>query len=311
MEKRALSSLAGIPAVHISATPRHRNILAVVGDPIDRHCLSEALSSDPNYTLRFAETGAEAHSLLAEQEGVDLFFCDLSGPDSSGAELIASLRMQGERAPIMALLSDRSFESLARALNAGADDWLVLPVNPHDLCSAASQLIARFSERERRSEKRAALSGAAVALIDRDGPALQMTAHTDSAQIESFLRFGERLATGELPPVEQMYLRQALEELVQNAKEWGNRFDAAKKVRLECSLKPDRIVFGIEDEGEGFDPTVVPDPSIDPRAHIRHRIASGKRMGGWGLFIARKRMDELEFNARGNRVRIAKFFRRA
>src|SRR5205814_5138245 len=100
-------------------------------------------------------------------------------------------------------------------------------------------------------------------------------------------------------------------ELVQNAKEWGNRFDPKKNIRLGLRMAPDRIVLRIEDQGAGFDPALVPDPSIDPKAHIQSRIASGKRMGGWGLFIARKRMDELSFNQAGNAAYITKFLARA
>jgi hypothetical protein len=50
------------------------------------------------------------------------------------------------------------------------------------------------------------------------------------------------------------------------------------------------------------------DPSLDPAAHIRERRTSGKRMGGWGIFLARKMVDEVTFNRRGNIVFLTKYF---
>ena len=234
--------------------------------------------------------------------------------NSADWALIAKLRSEGERAPILVMLQKAELKSLVQALAAGADDFLLESADPSELCHTISMLITRSAERERADghARGAPLCGASVAIEQRaDGPALVMSAPTHSAQLESFLRFGERLAASALSPNEQMYLHLALEEIVQNAKEWGNQFDPSKKIRMACSLKRDRVVFSIEDEGEGFDPLSIPDPSIDPKAHIERRLASGKRIGGWGLFIARKRMDEVVFNEKGTGVHMSKLFKNA
>jgi serine/threonine-protein kinase RsbW len=51
----------------------------------------------------------------------------------------------------------------------------------------------------------------------------------------------------------------------------------------------------VRDSGSGFDFTAVPDPS-DP-AHILVP-------GGRGVFLMRRLVDQLEYNGRGNEVRL-------
>jgi len=106
-------------------------------------------------------------------------------------------------------------------------------------------------------------------------------------------------------------IRLAIDEIGENAVEWGNREDRSKKIRLQYRMLPDRIVFRIEDEGEGFDVDAVADPSKDPFAHIMERMTEGKRMGGYGIFMTKKVMDDVIFSRRGNVVMMTKRLRKA
>src|SRR5262249_37035648 len=158
--------------------------------------------------------------------------------------------------------------------------WLQKPFDLNELRRSVSLLSSRALDRVQASDKMVQYYDAQVSWSERGSVStLEVTAPTLSAQIDGFERFVERLAAPTLSDTEVMYLHMALEELVQNAKEWGNRFDPKKNIRLGLRLAPDRITLRIEDEGEGFDPASVPDPSIDPKEHIRRRLQSGKRMG--------------------------------
>lgn len=87
--------------------------------------------------------------------------------------------------------------------------------------------------------------------------------------------------------------RVALTEALSNAMIYGNGGDPFKRVRIEVSLKDGLMAARITDEGGGFDPGGVPDPTT-PR-NIR-------RVGGRGLFLMRQLMDEVRYNDRGNSV---------
>jgi anti-sigma regulatory factor (Ser/Thr protein kinase) len=58
-------------------------------------------------------------------------------------------------------------------------------------------------------------------------------------------------------------------------------------------------VVSVLDEGEGFDPSRVPDPTAEENL--------GKDRGR-GLFLVRNFVDEVRHNAKGNRVTIIKKF---
>ena len=121
--------------------------------------------------------------------------------------------------------------------------------------------------------------------------------------------FGE-LVDAEFEEGERDDLRYALNEICQNAWEWGNRKDAGRKIRVSYCIFAGQVVIKIEDEGEGFDPGTVPDPSRNLRGFLVERAAAGKRPGGFGLHMVKKIMNQVVFNEKGNIVILSKELKR-
>ena len=92
-------------------------------------------------------------------------------------------------------------------------------------------------------------------------------------------------------------VRLALEEALVNAIKHGNRLDPAKNVRVQWCVDDVRVVIEIEDEGEGFDPGDVPDPTADENL---------ERPCGRGIHLMRAFMTSIEYLDRGNRVVLIK-----
>src|SRR6185312_4534394 len=95
-------------------------------------------------------------------------------------------------------------------------------------------------------------------------------------------------------------IKLALEEALVNAIKHGNQMDRAKKVRIAYQLLADRFHVQITDEGPGFDPSDVPDPTA---------FENLERPCGRGLMLMRHYMTEVAFNERGNSVHMSKTFR--
>ena len=85
----------------------------------------------------------------------------------------------------------------------------------------------------------------------------------------------------------------ALDEAFVNAVKHGNKFDTAKLVRISADVSPKEARFTVEDEGEGFDISSIPDP-LDPENLFK--------TSGRGVLIIHNVMDEVKYNERGNRV---------
>lgn len=93
----------------------------------------------------------------------------------------------------------------------------------------------------------------------------------------------------------ELNFRVGVTEALANAVLYGNESDPEKTVRIEVALDHHRIEVRVTDEGEGFDPESVPDPT---------RPENIEAAGGRGLFLIRHLMDFTEFNDRGNTVRM-------
>jgi serine/threonine-protein kinase RsbW len=85
----------------------------------------------------------------------------------------------------------------------------------------------------------------------------------------------------------------AAEEALVNAIHHGNGCDATKSVHVVCLLSDDRIRIEITDEGRGFDPAKLPDPTCGDHLHAPC---------GRGVMLMRAFMSRVEFNASGNGV---------
>jgi serine/threonine-protein kinase RsbW len=107
----------------------------------------------------------------------------------------------------------------------------------------------------------------------------------------------DRLARLGLIQPDQSNLFVALDEAFVNAVKHGNKSDPSKLLRITAELSAHEAIFTVEDEGQGFDVKEIPDP-CDP--------ANLFKTSGRGVMLMFNIMDEVEYNAQGNRVRMVK-----
>jgi serine/threonine-protein kinase RsbW len=89
----------------------------------------------------------------------------------------------------------------------------------------------------------------------------------------------------------------ALDEAFVNAVKHGNKFDAGKTIRIVADVTPKEARFSIEDEGEGFDISTIPDPTD---------IENLFKTSGRGVMFMYNIMDEVVYNEKGNRITMVK-----
>ncbi len=87
----------------------------------------------------------------------------------------------------------------------------------------------------------------------------------------------------------------ALAEALSNAAVHGHRLDPKRRVAIVLLVTPGCVVVEVSDSGVGFDARGVSDPTSPER-----QLATGGR----GIFLMRRLVDEVSYNASGNTVRL-------
>ena len=90
----------------------------------------------------------------------------------------------------------------------------------------------------------------------------------------------------------------ALEETIVNAVEHGHRGDGLKSVWVRYQVGPGQVLAEVEDQGPGFDPSRVPDPTAPENLD---------KPGGRGLFLMRLYMTWVLHSSRGNCVTLCRY----
>ena len=90
-------------------------------------------------------------------------------------------------------------------------------------------------------------------------------------------------------------IRLALEEALVNGFRHGNKGQPDKHVTVQCAVDDAGIDLEVIDQGEGFDPTSVPDPTAEENIEIP---------SGRGIMLMRAYMSEVDYLDPGNRLRL-------
>ena len=92
-------------------------------------------------------------------------------------------------------------------------------------------------------------------------------------------------------------IKLALEEALTNAIKHGNRNDTSKTITIQYTIDQTRVEIIVTDQGSGFKPGEVPDPTTDENI---------QRPCGRGILLIRAYMNEVAYNETGNQVRMVK-----
>lgn len=91
----------------------------------------------------------------------------------------------------------------------------------------------------------------------------------------------------------------SLTEAVNNAVQHGNCNDVSKLVHIRTEKYARYVYCEISDEGRGFDPEVLPDPTTDENV---------ENPGGRGVFLMRQLSDSISFKDNGSTVELKFYF---
>lgn len=289
------------------------SILIVDDSATERTRISGLLSRTGQYDIRTASDGAVALTAIAETP-CDLVLTDLNMPTMDGLKLLRKLREKHPHIPAILMTASGSEAVAVEAMKAGASSYLNKSSGADWLHENVERVLAaRFRE----------LSNARLfeRLVTDE---YKVVLPNDRRLMSSTARFLRQLvqSVGLCSPSEIPRVGVALEEALLNACLHGNleldsklregdgqAFDdlarerSAKapwkdrRVRVTAFVNREQMKVDITDEGPGFNPDELPDPT-DPENLLKPH--------GRGVLMMRMFMDEVQFNDRGNRVTLTK-----
>jgi CheY-like chemotaxis protein len=233
-------------------------------------------------------TGDRMEALAREDlDEFDLIISDLTDDADSGIEILSEIKRKCLLVPVVVSSEEAEHPNVVKAFKMGAANFLRQPYNKEELYCIVEKTLAyklRFVEDLK-------VQPYVHEKIDFELP-------SDIRLMNGVLHYLiDRVAKLGVINPETSNLFIALDEAFVNAVKHGNRNDPGKLVRITAELSAREARFTIEDEGEGFNVQEIPDPR-DP--------ANLFKTSGRGVLLIYNIMDEVAYNARGNRLTMVK-----
>jgi serine/threonine-protein kinase RsbW len=260
-----------------------RRILIVDNDDGLRAKLESALAA---LDCEVVATGDREVALARNDlDGFDLIISDLTEESDVEAKDWSDPQHKHLITPIKPNGADASH--LVKAFKMGAANFLRLPYNRDELRELVEQTLAhklQFVDKP--------------SVVAQTHELIQFELPSDLALMNGVLQYLlDRVNKLGIVAPERSNLFIALDEAFVNAVKHGNKSDPTKLLRVTADLSPSEACFTVEDEGAGFDVKKIPDP-CDP--------ANLFKTSGRGVLLIYNIMDEVEYNAQGNRVKMVK-----
>jgi len=233
-------------------------------------------------------TGDRQEALAREDlDEFDLIISDLTDDTDSGIEILSEIKRQRLLVPVVVSSEEAEHPGIVKAFKMGAANFLRQPYNKEELYSIVEKTLAyklRFVED--------------LKVLPYVHEKIDFELPSDIRLMNGVLHYlVDRVAKLGVIDPDNSNLFVALDEAFVNAVKHGNRNDPGKLVRITAELSPKEARFTIEDEGEGFDVREIPDPR-DPDNLFK--------TSGRGVLLIYNIMDEVAYNARGNRLTMVK-----
>ena len=304
---------------HDQPTPPRRDgdreplVLVVDDGEGDRRLAGAIIAEALGWKTIFADNGISALAAI-ERESPQLILTDLMMPEMDGLQLVEAVRSKHPLLPVVLMTVHGNEEIAIRALQSGAASYVPKRILDRDLAPILTEVLAA-AQVERRQEQLLGLLNLAELHFTLDNDRMLVPALV--AHLQQYL---VRLRLCDHNGRTRVGV--ALEEAILNAMYHGNLEVSSKlregtdepyhqladerrqappyrdrRVYFTAKLSAQQAVYTIRDEGPGFDPGSLPDPT-DP--------ANMEKASGRGLLLIRTFMDEVSFSERGNQITMVK-----
>jgi CheY-like chemotaxis protein/anti-sigma regulatory factor (Ser/Thr protein kinase) len=291
----------------------------VVDDtPVDLHRAAGLVQEALGWRVGHAENGAQALAAI-ETEMPSVVLTDLIMPEMDGLELVEAVRREHPGLPVVLMTAHGSEEVASRALREGAASYVPKRSLARDLAETLEQVVAaaqasqshrrllgcmQRAESEFSLDNDPALVSALTGLLQDTLCGMSIGDSTEFIRVSIALTeaLTNALYHGNLE-ISSELRRHEDDPYYQLARERSRQSPYKdRRIHVWARLTRSESKYTIRDEGPGFDPACLPDPT-DP-ANLEKRT-------GRGMLLVRTFMDEVSHNATGNEITLVKHHRRS
>ena len=274
-----------------------QKILIADDDRATRQILRQALVG-AGFSVSLAADGKAALRHLRKAK-FDFMLLDVWMPGLNGLELLAQIRSIASPPRVTVMTSDRTPDTLLRAVKEQAYRFIRKPLEPGEVVELVQQALSGES---------AVLPIEVLSARPHWVELLIPCERLAADRVQEFLNHLEI----DLPDDIRNSIGQAFHELLLNAVEWGGKWDPNRKVRISCVRLQRLLIYRISDPGPGFrfedlKHAAISNPEGDPLAHLAEREKKALRPGGLGLLMTRQIVDDLVYNEAQNEVMFVKY----
>lgn len=288
-------------------------VLVVDDSAMDRHLAGAIVQKMGGWQALFASHGVEALAML-EQQKPDVVLTDMLMPEMDGLQLVQAIRSKYPLVPVILMTAHGSEDIAIQALQKGAASYVPKKILARDLAETLEQVLAasktrmqeaRLLQRMETFETRFVLDNDTslipplvghleedvnrLKLCDPSGLVLLGVA-LHEALTNAILHGNLELSSEMREKDEKEYYRLGVERRAMEP-------FRDRRVMVTARFTREELTFIIGDEGPGFDPNILPDPT-DP--------SNLGKISGRGLLLIQTFMDRVKHNDKGNEITMSK-----
>jgi len=295
-------------------------VLVVDDSPVDRRLAGGLLAKHPGQgedgsgiTVVYATNGREALEVIG-REKPNLVLTDMQMPELNGLELVEAIRQQFPLVPVILMTAHGSEELAIQALQRGASSYVPKRNLATDLIETVEGILNSSQVGTDKQKLLECLTQTESQFVLENDPGLippllahlreavmRMNLCDETGLIQVSVALGESLANamyhGNLEVASEVRERSETEYQGLIADRRRQKPYRERRIYVTSKESLAEVRYSIRDEGKGFDPTKLPDPT-DP--------ANLERTTGRGLLLIRTFMDEVYHNETGNQVTMIK-----
>jgi DNA-binding NtrC family response regulator len=209
-------------------------ILVVDDDPVQRRLVEAAIVKSGNHVVK-AEDGRQAINVLTDPTSrISAVVLDLAMPGMDGMEVLSAMQQSGIEAPVIVQTATGGIETVVKAMQLGAFDFVVKPVSPDRLLTALAKAV-KFEGAKKAVEK------------PRRQNARQFTFKdiiSDDPAMKPILQMASKAATSTIPVLIEGESGVGKEMVARAIHGAGNRSDKPL-ITVNCGALPENLVESI------------------------------------------------------------------